>query len=165
MIYAPSLLAERPRYGNVASPLATAAVWARLAGHQQYCPVPTNPVGEPLRIRSSPCGDYTLVDLVGDLDILTSGRTETTLHVLLAQQKGSRLVLDLSELTFADARGLRALRTAGRNAAKNGGWVRLACVSEHLRQVLNITETTNWLPVYDTVAAAIGDGATCPSRG
>jgi anti-anti-sigma factor len=166
MTHAPSLLMDRPLYGDTAPRLATATAWTALrTGHQQYCPVRTNPVSEPLQIHSSPCGDCTLVHLVGDLDLLTFDLTYMTLHILLAQQKGSRLVLDLSKLAFADACGLRALRTAGRNAAENGGWVRLACVSEPLRRVMKIVETTNWLPVYDTVAAAIADNATCPVPG
>lgn len=166
MTYAPSLLMDRPLHGDIAPRLAPDAVWMRLqAGPQQYCSVLSNTVSEPLQIHSSPCGDCTLVHLVGDLDVLTFDLAYTTLHVLLAQQKGSRLVLDLGKLTFADARGLRALRTAGQNAAERGGWVRLACVSEPLRRVLKIVETTNWLPVYDTVAAAIADVATYPVPG
>lgn len=160
MTYASSVLMDRPRYGNTAPRFATAAAWTPLpAGHQQYCLVRSKPAGEQLQIRSSSYGDCTLVQLVGELDVQTCDLTDTALHALLAKQKGSRLVLDLGKLTFADARGLRALLSAGGNAAKNGGWVRLAGVSEHLRRVLKIVDTTNCLPVYDTVAGAIADDA------
>jgi anti-sigma B factor antagonist len=165
MTYTPSLLVDRPRYGNTA-PLLAAAAWTPLrAGHQPYQSARSNAASEQLQIRFSPCGDCTLVHLVGELDILTFDLTYTTLRVLLAQQKGSRLVLDLGKLTFADARGLRALRSVGQNAVENGGWVRLACVSERMRRILEIVDTTNCLPVYDTVAAAIDGNATCPAPG
>ena len=160
MTYASSLLMDRPRYGDTAPRLAAAVPWTLLrAADQQYCLVRSNPAGEQLQIHSSSYGDCTLVQLVGELDVQTCDLTDAALHVLLAKQKGSRLVLDLGKLAFADARGLRALLSAGENAAKNGGWVRLASVSEHLRRVLEIVDTTNCLPVYGTVAGAIADDA------
>ena len=166
MTYASSLLMDRPRYGSIAPRLAAAVPWALLrAADQQHGPVRSNPAGEQLQIHSSAYGDCTLVQLIGELDVLTFDLAYNTLHALLAQQKGSRIVVDLGKLTFADARGLRALRFAGRNAAENGGWVRLACVSEPLRRVLAIVETTNSLPVYDTVAAAIADDAASTREG
>lgn len=164
MTYAPSLLVDRPLCGSTPPRLANAAAWTRLrAGHQQYRPVRSNAASEQLQIRFSPRGDCTLVHLVGELDVLTFDLIYTALHALLAQQKGPRLVLDLGQLTFADACGLRALRSASRSAAENGGWVRLACVSERMRRVLEIVDIANWLPVYDTVAAAIAGNATCPA--
>jgi anti-sigma B factor antagonist len=160
MTYSSSLLMDRPRYGNTEPSLADALPWTFLpTGDQQYRLVPSNPVGEPLQIHSASYGDCTLAQLVGELDVLTSGLAYTTLHVLLAEQKGSRLVLDLGNLTFADACGLRALFSAGENAAKNGGWVRLARVSEWMWRVLKIVDPTNGLPVYETVAGAIADDA------
>ncbi len=166
MTYTPSLASDRPLYDSTAPRLATAAAWTRpWAGHQQYCSARSNAASEQLQIRSFPRGECTLVHLVGELDLLSFDLTYTTLHVLLAQQKGSRLVLDLGKLTFADACGLRALRSASRSAAENDGWVRLACVSDRMRRVLEIVDITNWLPVYDTVAAAITGNAMCPTPG
>jgi len=155
MTYIPSILVDRPLYGSAAPHLATAQTWTRRrAGRQQHCPARSNVAGERLQIHFSSRGDCTMVQLIGELDVLTFDLTYTTLHVLLDQQKGARLVLDLGKLTFADASGLRALRSASRSAAENGGWVRLACVSERMRRVLAIVDIANWLPVYDTVAAA-----------
>jgi anti-anti-sigma factor len=163
MTYAPSLLMDRPLRGSTPPRLATAAAWTRLrAGHQQHPPARGDAASEQLQIHFSRRGDCTVVHLVGELDVLTFDLICTTLHALLAEQKGSRLVLDLGRLTFADACGLRALRSASRSAAENGGWVRLACVSERMRRVLEIVDIANWLPVYDTVAAAIAGNAACP---
>jgi anti-anti-sigma factor len=166
MTYASSLLVDRPLYGSTASRLATAAPRTRpWAEYQQHRPALSNAASEQLQVRFSPRGDCTLVHLVGELDILTFNLTYTTLHVLLAQQKDSRLVLDLSKLTFIDAYGLRALISASQSAAENGGWVRLTCVSEGVWKVLEIVDVANWLPVYDTVAAAIAGNPTCPAPG
>jgi anti-sigma B factor antagonist len=164
MTYTTSLLVDRPLYSNTAPEMATAAVWTFLRA-EQYHPARSNPVSEQLQIHSSSRGDCTLIHLVGELDILTFDLAYTTLHALLAQQKGSRLVLDFGTLTFADARGLRALLCTSRDATENGGWVRVACVSERMRRVLEIVDTTNSLPVYDTVAAAIAGNATCTAPG
>jgi anti-sigma B factor antagonist len=165
MTYTPSLLMDRPFYSSTAPRLATAAWTGLRAGHLQYRSARSNAVSEQLQIRFSPRGDCTLVHLVGELDILTFDLAYRTLLGLLAQQKGSRLVLDLSKLRFADARGLRALQSASINAAENGGWVRLACVGERMRRVLAIFDVANRLPAYDTVAAAIAGNATCPAPG
>jgi anti-sigma B factor antagonist len=164
MTHAPSLLMDRPLCGSTAPRLATAAAWARpWAGRHQLHPAPSIAASEQLQIRFSSRGDCTVVHLVGELDVLTFDLAYTALRALLAQQKGSRLVLDLGQLTFADACGLRALLYASRNAAESGGWVRLACVSERMRRVLEIVDIANWLPVYDTVAAAIAGNAACPA--
>ncbi len=166
MTYTPSLSADRPRHGSAVPGLATPSAWPRpCAGRRQHCSAPlSNAASEQLQIRSSPRGDCTLVQLVGELDLLTFDLTHATLHALLAQQKGSRLVLDLGKLTFTDARGTSALLSAGRSAAEKGGWVRLACVSNHVRRVLEIVHLTKSLPVYDTVAAAIAAPGTRRTR-
>jgi anti-sigma B factor antagonist len=166
MTYAPSLLLDRPLCGSTAPRLATAAAWARpSAGRHQLRPPRSIAASEQLQIRFSSRGDCTVVHLVGELDVLTFDLAYTALHALLAQQRGSRLVLDLGQLTFADACGLRALLSASRSAAECGGWVRLACVSERMRRVLEIVDITNCLPVYDTVAAAVTAIATCLASG
>jgi anti-anti-sigma factor len=165
MTYTTSLSVDRPRCGSTAPRLAAAAVRMRTrAGHHQYCSARSKAAIEQLQIRFAPHGDCTLVHLVGELDLATSDLTSTTLRSLLAQQEGSRLVLDLRKLTFADARGISALLSASQLAAENGGWVRLACVNNPLRRLLEIVHLTSSLPVYDTVAAAVTGDAVYPQH-
>lgn len=156
MTCTPSLSVSRPRHSIAAPRLAPAAVWTRrCAERQKYYSALSRLASEQLQICSSPLGDCTLVRLAGELDLLTFDLTHATLHALLAQQKESRLVLELSKLRFTDARGASAMLSASRSAAENGGWVRLACVSSGVRRVLEIVHLTNSLPIYDTVTAAI----------
>jgi STAS domain len=51
----------------------------------------------------------------------------------------SRLVIDLSKVSFCDASGLAVLVSTGRRARLLGGFLRLAAVSPQAGRVLNIT--------------------------
>lgn len=110
-----------------------------------------------LRIRSVQFGEYTMASLAGELDLVTFDRLHDALLELLAQQAVPRLVLDLADVTFADARGLSPLVRASCIAAALGGWVRLVRVSDRLQLILDMVGLTETVPTYDTVAdAAVG---------
>lgn len=114
-----------------------------------------------LSISYSRRAGYTLVGLAGQMDVTTCDLLRRTLVRLLAQT-GPRLVIDMGEVTFTDARGISPLVTAQRLAGESGGWVRLARVyGRVVRTVLDIGRLAAVLPAYATVAdAAAGTGMT-----
>jgi len=112
---------------------------------------------EVLRIHVSPRHGYTVVYLMGELDILTTDVTFELLNGLLTETD-SRLILDLGGVTLVDACGLRPLYEAARRAADCGGWVRLANIaSPRVQRILGIIRPKDQLSIYETVSAA-GDG-------
>lgn len=116
-----------------------------------------------LRIRSVQFGEYTMASLAGELDLVTFDRLRDALLELLDRQAVPRLVLDLADVTFADARGLSPLVRASCIATTRGGWVRLVRVSDRLQRILDAARLTQTLPTYDTVAEAATSARRLPS--
>jgi anti-anti-sigma factor len=101
----------------------------------------------------------TVAELSGELDLATAPVLREQLLGLL-RPAASRLVLDLSRVTFCDASGLAVLVGASHRARVLGGFLRLAAVSPPAARVLDITGLRRHLSIYPTVhaAAAAGDG-------
>jgi anti-sigma B factor antagonist len=111
----------------------------------------------------------TIAELAGELDLASAPALREQLLGLL-RPGSSRLVLDLSRVSFCDASGLAVLVGADRQARLLGGFLRLAAVSPQTARVLDITGLGRHLPVYPTVAAATtapraGHGRPGPAAG
>lgn len=102
-------------------------------------------------------GGITLADLTGDLSTASAPALREQLLSLL-RPGSSRLVLDLSKVSFCDASGLAVLVNTGRRARLLGGFLRLAAVSPQVGQALDITGLHRHLPNFPTVQ----DAATGP---
>jgi anti-sigma B factor antagonist len=78
------------------------------------------------------------VRLVGELDLASVGSLTHALAAL-REERPKLVVIDLSELRFVDARGLRALVDANRDLRAGGGSLVLARPGPHVRRVLTLT--------------------------
>jgi anti-anti-sigma factor len=105
-------------------------------------------------------GSLVIAELTGELDIANSPALRDQLLGLL-RRSSSRLVLDLSKVTYCDASGLAVLVGTGRRARLLGGSLRLAAISPQVEEVLQTTGLHRQLDVFATVQAAIAspDGA------
>jgi anti-anti-sigma factor len=74
--------------------------------------------------------------------------------LLIAAGERARVVLDLSDVAMCDSSGLSLMAQAHLLATRQGGWLRLAGVHPDVRRVLEATNLTRILPIYDTVEAA-----------
>jgi anti-anti-sigma factor len=98
-------------------------------------------------------GGITIAELTGELDIATA---PPLLEQLLGMLRpgSSRLVVDLSKVSFCDASGLAVLVSAARRAGLLGGFLRLAAVSPATGRVLHITGLDRTFAIFPTVQAA-----------
>jgi anti-anti-sigma factor len=97
-----------------------------------------------------------VVALRGNLDIDSAAVLTTTLdHVL--EQPEPRVVVDLAGVEFCDSTGLSAFVVGHRRAVALGGWLRLACASDFLVQLLDTVGLSSRIPRYATVAEALAD--------
>ncbi len=92
--------------------------------------------------------------LSGELD-LASAPTLREQLVGLLRPAASRLVIDLSAVRYADARGLAVLVGTGRRAGLLGGFLRLAAPAPAVTRVLCLTGLHRQLEIFPTVQAAI----------
>jgi anti-anti-sigma factor len=106
-----------------------------------------------LTLSARTAGGTTVAELGGELDIACAPALRDQLLGLL-RRGSSRLVIDLSKVTYCDASGLAVLVGTGRRAKLLGGSLRLAAVSPQMDEVLNITGLRRHLDFFPTVRAA-----------
>jgi anti-anti-sigma factor len=103
--------------------------------------------------------DYVIAVLSGELDIASAPALREQLLGLLTPAT-SRLIIDLSAVSYADASGLAVLVGTGRRAGLLGGYLRLAAPSPEAARALSLTGLNQHLDIFPTVHTAI----TSPPR-
>jgi anti-anti-sigma factor len=104
-----------------------------------------------------------IAELAGELDLARAPALREQLLGLL-RPGSSRLILDLSRVSFCDASGLAVLVGTGHLARRLGGFQRLAAVSPEVARVLNLTGLHRHLPVFATVQAAAAGPPAAETR-
>ncbi|HEY1642199.1 MAG TPA: STAS domain-containing protein [Streptosporangiaceae bacterium] len=108
--------------------------------------------GLSLRVRSE--GAHVIAALTGELDIASApALREQLLNVL--RPAVSRLIVDLSAVSYADATGLAVLVGTGRRAGLLGGFLRLAAPAPAVTGVLRRTGLYWQFDIFPSVRAAI----------
>ena len=102
---------------------------------------------------------YVIAALSGELDIASAPALRDQLLGLLTPAT-SRLIIDLSAVSYADASGLTVLVGTGRRAGLLGGHLRLAAPAPEVARVLSLTGLDQHLDISSTVHAAM----TSPPR-
>jgi anti-sigma B factor antagonist len=110
-------------------------------------------VDSSLALFAETVGAITIAELTGELDIASAPAVREQLLSLL-RPGASRLVIDLSRVSFCDASGLAVLVSTARRARLLGGFLRLAAVSPQADRVLHITGLQRNLAIFPTVQAA-----------
>ena len=91
-------------------------------------------------------GDTAILKLHGDLDIATAPELAELCQSV--HEQGARdVVIDLTETTFLDSAGLRALIGAQRLFSGDGANVRLSHPSDAVIRLLDITGLTGWFAI------------------
>jgi anti-anti-sigma factor len=99
---------------------------------------------------------YTVVALRGELDVCTAADTVRTLTAHAAS--GTRIIVDLAELTFVDCSSLRELITVRARAQQAGGDLALADPQPMVLRLLVLTGMSSRCPVFASVRDAVKDG-------
>jgi anti-anti-sigma factor len=100
---------------------------------------------------------YVLVALSGELDVSGAAGLERALAGAAAP--GSRVIVDLAELTFIDCRCVHVLASAWKQAREAGGDLLLAFPRALALGALSLTGLIDLLPVFASVEeAASGAG-------
>jgi anti-anti-sigma factor len=97
---------------------------------------------------------HVIATLSGELDIASAPVLREQLLGLL-RPAASRLILDLSAVSYADASGLAVLVGTKRRAGLLGGSLRLAAPAPAVTRVLSLTGTNRQFDIFPTVQAAI----------
>ena len=82
--------------------------------------------------------DEVILRLGGEIDMLTAARLSSVVNEVLADAP-SRIVLDLTDVTFCDSQGLGTLVVLSRKASHAQSLLVLTNVGDFLLRVLDIT--------------------------
>ena len=97
---------------------------------------------------------HVIATLRGELDVASAPTLREQLLGLL-RPAASRLIIDLSAVSYADTSGLTVLVGTGHRAGLLGGYLRLAAPSPEVARALSITGLNRHLDIFPTVHAAI----------
>ncbi|HEY7013799.1 MAG TPA: STAS domain-containing protein [Streptosporangiaceae bacterium] len=109
-----------------------------------------------LRISSEPRGNSLVVEIGGELDIVTSRQLDE--HLTRGRQQHRRIILDLSAVEFMDTSSLAVIVGHWKRLQAAGGTLVLAGARYRYTKTLWITGLADRLPLYDSVEAALAAG-------
>jgi anti-anti-sigma factor len=100
-------------------------------------------------VRSERTGSDERVSLLGEMDLSVIGSVDR--EVRRAEEgDAARIVLDLDELEFLDASGIRLLLQLSARSRTNGGRLRITRArSRQVQRVIDLTGTADALPFLD----------------
>ena len=90
-----------------------------------------------MNISETRSGDVIQVKIDGRVDTTTSPQLQNA--ILQAFQKGSKLVLDFSDVEYVSSAGLRALLIGQKTANSKGGSMTLVNVADAVLQVFKMS--------------------------
>jgi anti-sigma B factor antagonist len=117
-----------------------------------------------LYINERRAGDVTILDLKGKLRV---GGTAVALHKsirCLIVEKKSRILLNLTGVTFIDSGGLGDLVASQVSIGNHGGEIKLVGLTDSLRELFTVTRLLTVFEVYENEAEALEKFAENGSR-
>ncbi|MBN1561710.1 STAS domain-containing protein [candidate division KSB1 bacterium] len=101
--------------------------------------------------------DIIVLGLSGDVIAgPDASKVNDKLHEL-AERGKTKIVADLSRVSWMNSSGLGILISALTTIRNAGGELRLAAATDKIRNLLTITKLTNVVKLYDTVDEAVAD--------
>ena len=107
-----------------------------------------------MEIKLSQDGNVTVIAVEGSIDALTADAFLESMQEQLAAGH-YRLVIDLSQVSYASSAGLRAILVALKEARQEGGDLTLAAVQKGVYRVFEMSGFNSILKIFDSVAAAV----------
>lgn len=99
---------------------------------------------EPFSVTSNQSGHTAHLRVFGEIDIATAPILERSLHA--AESNGdTAIVIDLEQVSFMDASGLRVFLGAARRASQGGRTLAITRAPARVQRVFRITGTTHLL--------------------
>ncbi|MFF4213169.1 STAS domain-containing protein [Streptomyces sp. NPDC001796] len=107
---------------------------------------------------------WAVIEIKGVLDAATARELRDFAASVHAQHRHQHLILDLSELTHADADGLDALMSVRTLLDQDQGELRLVCPHGRTERLLHSSGAASDLAVYPSLGAALSTPRTVPAH-
>ena len=96
-----------------------------------------------------------VIRVTGDIDMGSSPKLREQVMRLLRTHSGTRLVINLEGVAYMDSSGVASLIEGLRAARKSHAELKLACLNEGPREVLELTRLLDLFDVRETEADAL----------
>lgn len=107
-----------------------------------------------LNVRTRAEGDWSVVEVEGEVDMFTAPKLREAL-VQLVDGGSYRIVVDLEGVSFMDSTGLGTLVGGLKRVKEHEGSLALVCSSRPVMRVLTITGLNNVFPIHPTLDEAL----------
>lgn len=107
-------------------------------------------MGESLLLETREAGEWTVVDVRGEVDLYTAPRLKTLLTDVIADGR-SNIAVDFAGVEFMDSTGLGVLISGLKRCREAGGSLALVAPTEPVRKILTITGLDKVFDIGDSV--------------
>ena len=107
-----------------------------------------------LSLNSRQAGDYTIVEIAGEIDVYTAPQLRQCLADL-GDSGQHRLLIDLEKVDFLDSTALGVLVGGLKRARAQDGSLAIVCTQERLLKIFRITGLTKVFDIHDSVESAV----------
>jgi anti-sigma B factor antagonist len=105
-------------------------------------------------VQTEQRGDLVVISIVGELDMASAPHLQAQITELLDNGR-SRLIFDLTDVSFCDSTGLSVFVRAKNASDGAGGVVRLAAPQRGVQRILEVSGLVEVLPTYASVDEAV----------
>lgn len=106
-----------------------------------------------MEINVKTADEVTIVEMVGELDGKTAPQAQEKIAPLT--QEGSKMILDMTGVTYMSSAGLRMLLSLYRQLSSNNGRIALVGLAEELKDTMSITGFLSFFTTCDTLDAGL----------
>jgi anti-sigma B factor antagonist len=112
---------------------------------------------QPFAVASRTEGDWTVIDVRGDLDVYSSPTLRQLVLDRIRQGDG-RIIIDLEHVDFLDSAGAWVMVSALRQARNRKGTLALVQPGDQARRMLRLTDLDKVLHTFTSVEDAVSMG-------
>ena len=106
-----------------------------------------------LGLDVSKVGDYSVVDVKGEIDVYTAPKLREKL-IELVSEGSHHVVVNLEGVDFLDSTGLGVLVGALKRVKAHDGSLSLVCTQDKILKIFKITGLTKVFPIHGSVEDA-----------
>ena len=107
-----------------------------------------------MQMRTNQTGDVTVVKIDDRLEADTVEEFRSTMHGL-AERGQVKVVINFGDISFVDSSGLGGLVSAVRKFRQHDGDIKLACINDNIRPLVEIVRLHRIFDIFDAEDEAV----------
>lgn len=107
-----------------------------------------------MELNTNQAGEFRVIDISGRLDSNTASDFEKHIQELAGRHTSPKMIVDLSNLEYISSAGLRCILDLVKHLDSEEGALCLCNLSGMVKEVITMTGFDNFIPIYESTAAA-----------